>query len=295
MNKRVKNAVLIPMNILYKFNPSVTLKLLYRLKTGRRLNLKSPKTYTEKIQWLKLNYKSKLLPICTDKYTVRKYVKHCGCDNILTKLYWYGYDPSAIPFDDLPDQFVIKVTHGSGFNIICKNKQELDISATTRVLKRWLKEKYLPCYGEWFYGVIKPRIIVEEYLDDGKGSSPKDYKFYCFHGEPKLINVHVDRFTNHKSILLDVNWNPLKNIKMKEVDNSIKVEKPAELDELLKYVRILSKGFPHVRVDLYIVNSKIYFGELSFTSDAGFVIISPIQTEEIIGEWLRIPSGGGNL
>lgn len=295
MNKRVKNAVLIPMNILYKLNPSVTLKLLYRLKTGHRLNLKSPKTYTEKIQWLKLNYKSKLLPICSDKYTARKYVKHCGCENILTKLYWYGYDPSAIPFDDLPDQFVIKVTHGSGFNIICKNKQELDISATTRVLKRWLKEKYLPCYGEWFYGVIKPRIIVEEYLDDGKGSSPKDYKFYCFHGEPKLINVHVDRFTNHKSILLDVNWNSLKNIKMKEVDNSIKVEKPAELDELLKYVRILSKGFPHVRVDLYIVNSKIYFGELSFTSDAGFVTISPIQTEEIIGEWLRIPSGGGNL
>jgi hypothetical protein len=294
MNKRVKNAVLIPMNILYKLNPSVTLKLLYRLKTGRRLDLKSPKTYTEKIQWLKLNYKSKLLPICSDKYTARKYVKHCGCENILTKLYWYGDDPSAIPFDDLPDQFVIKVTHGSGFNIICKNKQELDINATTRVLKRWLKEKYLPCYGEWFYGVIKPRIIVEEYLDDGNGSSPKDYKFYCFHGEPKLINVHVNRFTNHKSILFDVNWNPLKNIKMKEVDNSITVEKPAELDELLKYARILSKGFPHVRVDLYIVNSKIYFGELSFTSDAGFVTISPIQTEEIIGEWLKIPPVRGS-
>lgn len=293
MNKRIKNVILMPANILYGFNPEITLKVLYRLKTGRKLNLRNPKTFTEKIQWIKLNYKNKLLPLCTDKYTARQFVKRCGCENILTKLYWEGYNPYAIPFDDLPDKFVIKVTHGSGNNIICKNKQEIDIKKTIKTLKMWLKEKYLPCYGEWFYNVIRPRIIVEEFLDDGKGCSPKDYKVFCFNGEPKLINVYFDRFTNKRSIMCDTNWNRLENFKMNEVDNSIEVEKPAELEELLNYARKLSKRFPHVRVDLYIVQSKIYFGELSFTSDAGFVTISPIETEKMIGNWLSLPSVGG--
>jgi len=200
------------------------------LRTHRKLNLENPKTYTEKLQWLKLNYKNKLLPICADKYEVRQFVKKCGYENILTKLLWEGYNPDDIPFKDLPGQFVIKVTHGSGMNIICKNKNELNISKTIRTLKRRLKEKYLPCYGEWFYGVIKPRIIIEEYLDDGTGKVPKDYKIFCFHGEPKYIAVHVDRFINNRRKMYDVEWKPFL-ITARYVDHSIHIEKPKELDK----------------------------------------------------------------
>jgi len=192
MYKLLKKIILAPMNLLYRINPELNLRILYRLRTHRKLNLQNPKTYSEKLQWIKLNYKSKLLPICADKYKVRQFVKKCGCGNILTKLLWEGYNPCDIPFKDLPQQFVIKVTHGSGMIIICKNKKELNIPKTIRTLKRRLKEKYLPCYGEWFYGVIKPRIIIEEYLDDGTGKVPVDYKIFCFHGEPKFIAVHLE-------------------------------------------------------------------------------------------------------
>lgn len=290
MNKKVKKIILAPMNLLYRINPELDLKILYRLRTHRKLNLENPKTYSEKLQWIKLNYKNKLLPICVDKYKVRQFVKKCGCENILTKLLWEGYNPCDIPFEDLPQQFVIKVTHGTGMIIICKNKNELDIPKTIRTLKRRLKEKCLPCYGEWFYGVIKPRIIIEEFLDDGKGYSPMDYKIYCFHGEPKYIIAHVDRFTNYRCNIYDLEWNPIQNINisLKEFDPNLTVEKPKELDRLLEYARILSKHFIHVRVDLYMLNSKIYFGELTFISDAGFVTINPIEIEEKIGSWIDL-------
>lgn len=288
MNNRTKNIILMPMNLLYKINPGLNLKILYRLKTGRKLNLKNPKTYSEKLQWLKLNYKNELLPICADKYKVRQFVGECGCENLLIKVLWEGYDPYDIPFGDLPDKFVIKVTHGSGFNIICKDKKQLDILQTIKMLKRWLKEKYIPCYGEWFYGLIKPKIMIEEYLEDANGYSPIDYKIYCFHGEPKYIIAHVDRFTNHRSNIYDLDWNPIK-ITMKEIDNNLIVKKPKELEQLLDYAKMLSEKFIHARVDLYILNSNIYFGELTFTSDAGFVTITPIEMEEKIGEFIKLP------
>ncbi|SFO48201.1 ATP-grasp fold amidoligase family protein [Anaerocolumna aminovalerica] len=289
MNRRIKKTILAPMDLLYKISPESTTKILYRLKTGRKLNLNNPRTYSEKLQWIKLHYKDKLAPRCADKYTVRKFVKQCGCEEILIKLLWQGYNPYDIPFDELPQKFVIKVTHGSGGNIICRDKCQLNIPKTIKTLKRRLNEKYLPCYGEWFYGIIKPRIIIEEYLEDEKGCSPIDYKIYCFHGNPKYIIAHVDRFTNHRSNMYDLDWNPIQNITMKEIDSSLNVERPEKLELLLDYARILSEKFIHVRVDLYLLQSKIYFGELTFTSDAGFVVIDPIEIEEKIGSWIKLP------
>ena len=284
----VKKVILAPLNLLYRISPELALKILFRLKTGKKLNLKKPRTFSEKLQWIKLNYKNKLLPICADKYKVRQYVKKCGCENILTKLLWEGYDPSDIPFDDLPQKFVIKATHGCGWNIICKDKNQLNIPKTIKKLKRWLKAKYLPCYGEWFYGVIKPRIIIEEYLDDGTGKVPVDYKIFCFHGEPKFIAVHLDRFINNRRKIYDPEWKPIP-VNMRYVDHNINLEKPKELDQLLEYAKILSKKFIHVRVDLYIVNSKIYFGELTFADEAGFGTISPKEMERKIGSWIKLP------
>lgn len=287
MNNDIKNIILTPMNILYKFNPKLTLQILFRFKTGYNLNLNNPRTFNEKLQWIKLNYNHELLPICADKYEVRQFIKESGCENILNTLLWEGFQPKDIPFDKLPNKFVIKVTHGQGLNIICTDKCRLDKAKTISKLKRWLHTKYLPCYGEWFYGVIKPRIIIETYLEDGMKKTPLDYKVYCFHGQPKMINAHVDRFTNHKSNLYDLDWKVIDDMQTKYVDSDLYIEKPKELEELIKYAKRLSAKFIHVRVDFYIVNSKIYFGEMTFTDGAGFDKNSR-KYDETLGDWMRI-------
>lgn len=214
MNNLTKNIILTPMNILYKISPKIDLEILFRLKMGYKLDLNNPTTYNEKLQWIKLYDKNELMPKCCDKYTVREYVKSCGCDEILNELIWQGFDPEEIPFDTLPNKFVIKVTHGSTFNIICKNKAELDVFKTISLLKKWLKAKFLPCYGEWFYGVERPRIIVEKYLEDKSTRSLFDYKFFCFHGEPKLIYVDTWKDNNHAINVYDTNFNLLPNVKL---------------------------------------------------------------------------------
>lgn len=189
MNQRLKKLVLFPMNILYKINPLLEIKIMFFLKNGYKLNMKKPVTYNEKIQWIKFNGFTREMINCTDKYRVRKYIKECGCEELLIPLLWEGYDPNLIPFESLPNQFVIKVTHGSGFNIICQDKSKLNEAKVKKQLSKWLKEKYLPCYGEWFYGIVKPRIIIEEYLCDRSKKGPNDYKLLCFHGEPKIIQL----------------------------------------------------------------------------------------------------------
>ena len=197
MTVSIKNLILTPFNLLYNISPEITLKILFRLKLGYNLNLKDPQTYNEKLQWLKLNYKNPLYTKLSDKYTVREYVAR-KCPDILNTLYWNGFDPKQIPWDSLPDKFVIKVTHGSGFNIICADKSKLNKKQVERKLSKWLKTKYLKCYGEWFYGLERPRIIIEEFLDSGENKTPIDYKILCFDGQPKFIAVHTNRFSNHK-------------------------------------------------------------------------------------------------
>lgn len=283
-----KNIILMPFNILYKLSPKLTLEILFKLKQGYRLNLDNPKTYNEKLQWIKLYDKNKFMPKCCDKYTVREYVKSSGCDEILNELYWEGFNPEDIPFDELPDKFVIKVTHGSTFNIICKNKSELDRRKTIIKLKKWLKSKFLLCYGEWFYGKERPRIIVEKYLEDDNSKELFDYKVFCFNGVPKIIDVHSSRFGEHKRNIYDINWNHLDNIKFTKFEQGNIISKPKVLDDLLEYARKLSSDFLHARVDFYIVNGKIYFGEITFTNGAGFSKISPHEFDIEMGSWLNL-------
>lgn len=288
MKTTFKNILLFPLNIIYSFNPSIALKILFRLKNGYKLNLKNPKTYNEKLQWLKINYKNQLLPRLVDKFHVRDYVNQ-KCPEILNSLIWSGFDSKDIPWASLPEKFVIKVTHGSGFNIICTNKKKIDIRNCEKKINLWLKEKFLKCYGEWFYGVEKPRIIIERFLDDGSGKPPVDYKIFCFSGKPYYIVVDTDRFQNHKRNVYDLNWKLLEGVSM-DFPNDIKMKKPEQLDLLLNYAEILSKGFPHVRVDLYIVGGKIYFGELTFTNGAGFDKISPRDFDLKLGDLLELPT-----
>lgn len=288
MKYELKNLLLTPVNLLYKLSPEAAIKTIFFIKHGYRLNLKNPVTFNEKLNWIKLYYRHDLMPICVDKYTVRQYVKECGCGDLLNELYWEGYDPEEIPFDDLPKQFVIKVTHGSGFNIICKDKEKLDRKETVRTLKKWLKTKYLPSYGEWFYGIVKPRVIVEKYLDDEKNYVPNDYKIFCFHGEPKYVVVDTDRFSGHKRNIYDTDWN-LMPARYAAFPLAGPVERPALLNDMLEAARKLSGNFIQARIDLYIVNNRIYFGEITFMDGSGFNKIIPYSFDVEMGSHLKLP------
>ncbi|MRX73001.1 glycosyltransferase [Bacillus lacus] len=295
MHKQLKRILLTPVNVVYKISPKAVFQALFYIKHKYKLNIDNPKTYNEKLNWMKLYYKNELMPLCTDKYTVRQYVKDCGCEEILNELLWEGYDARDIPFEDLPQRFVIKVTHGSGNNIICTNKDSLDKKRTIKHVNKWLKQKYLPCYGEWFYGVIKPRIIIEKFLTEDNSNVPVDYKMFCFnnfggeHGVA-LTAIDTDRFTFHKRKVYDGDWNILENQCINfPYDDANSFEKPKQYDKMKNYAKKLSKPFPHARVDFYVINNEIYFGEITFISDAGFGKISPYSLNEKMGSWIKLP------
>ena len=287
MDTHKKNLIMMPFNILYKISPKLELKLLFRIKQGYNLNLENPKTFNEKIQWIKLYDKNPLMPKCVDKYTVREYVESKGCKEILNDLYWEGFNPKEIPFDELPEKFVIKVTHGSTFNIICTDKSKINKEECIKKLELWLKEKFLPCYGEWFYGIEKPRIIIEKYIESENGL--KDYKVFCFNGEPKYIGVYSDRDSGKtKQELYDIQWNEISEQTGTFEKQTNKTPKPNKIQELLDYAKVLSKDFKHARVDFFIENDKIYFGEITFTSGAGFDRFSSKKFDEEMGDYLSI-------
>ncbi len=288
MNTITKNIVLTPFNLLYKISPELELKWMFRLKQGYKLNLKDPKTFNEKLQWIKLYDRNEWMPKCCDKYAVREYVTKMGCENTLNTLYWDGTDPDQIPYDELPDQFVIKVTHGSTFNIIVTDKAKLNKNEVKSKLNQWLKAKFIPCYGEWFYGKVPPRIIVEQYLEDGHGNDLYDYKVFCFNGKAKLVDVHSGRYGEHRRNVYDLDWNFLP-VHFK-YENFEGVEKPEVFDELIATAERLSSEFHHARVDFFIVNNRIYFGEITFTNGAGFDHITPYSFDLEMGSWLELES-----
>ncbi len=287
MKTDTKNVLLAPFNLLYKISPELELKLLFRIKQGYRLNLKNPKTYNEKIQWIKLYDKNPLMPKCVDKYMVREYIEKIGCGNILNDIIWYGFDPDEIPFEELPNKFVIKVTHGSTFNIICTDKTRLDIDGSKKKIRKWLKEKFIPCYGEWFYGVEKPRIIVEKFIESKEDL--KDFKVFCFDGVPKIIGVYSNRFNGTLcQELYDTEWNLINehtgNYRLpKEL-----TQKPENLSQIIELAGRISNGFRHVRVDFFNPENNLIFGEMTFTGSAGFGKYSSRMFAEKMGQYLKI-------
>lgn len=289
MNNLWKNVLLTPFNLLYAFSPETDLKLLFRLKQGRKLRLDAPVTYNEKLQWIKLYDRREEMTVCCDKYAVRDYVKARGCGEILNELYWVGERAKDIPFDRLPQQFVIKVTHGSTFNMICKDKEKLDRKRSIRLLQKWMKARFLPCYGEWFYGVVKPHIIVEKYLDGG-GDDLIDYKVFCFEGKARYIRVDKGRFSAHmtKSVY-DTGWNLRPEAGMGKPVEKTPEPRPQLLEQMLEYAEKLAEGFHHARIDFYLVEGSIYFGEITFTNGAGFDPITPPEFDEEMGQWIKLP------
>ncbi len=290
----LKKIFLIPFNIAYKVFPKTTIKILFLLKQGYLLNLKDPKSYNQKLNWIKLYYKNDLYKKCADKFEVRRYINDMGLGYLLPKLYWQGNYPEEIPFDSLPNEYVIKITNGSGNNIFVNNSKETNKTEVIKTLNKWLKSKYIPSYGEWVYEGINPSIIIEEMLIDKDGKTPKDYKFFCFNNYKAnnnipVIAVDTNRFTNHHRYMFDSDWKLLDNVKF-GFPNKIyeKIEKPKNFDKMLEYANILSKKFPHVRVDLYNLEGKIYFGELTFFNGAGFDKIKPRSFDYDLGAYFEI-------
>lgn len=288
MTPITKSIILAPLNLLYIISPKTTLKLLFWIKQGYKLNLNNPKTYSEKIQWIKLYYKEPIITKLVDKYTVREYVNN-KCPGILNEIIWEGFDPKDIPWNKLPEKCVIKVTHGSGLNIICENINLLDRRKTEKTLNRWLNYKFIRCYGEWFYGIEKPRIIIERFIESSGGLN--DYKVFCFNGEPKYIGVYSGRQTNSKPYeeIFNIKWELQNGFTGNfEHPNTI-TKKPNNYEKLLEYAKKLSSQFPHVRVDFYIVKNKIYFGEMTFTSGAGFDKYKPYEFDLEMGKHFKLP------
>lgn len=285
-NPFIKQAVL---KLIPKIFYPYLLKRWYKINTGKTLDLKHPKTFNEKIQWLKLYDSTPLKTKLADKYLVRNWVKEKIGEEYLIPLLgvWKKFDD--IDFDKLPNQFVLKTNHGSGMNIIVKDKSKFDKKDAKQKFDKWLKINYAFKFGfELHYKNIKPLIIAEKYLENINGET-KDYKFLCFDGEPKCIWVDSDRYSEHKRNVFDLNWNEQK-ITFHNYEQAKFIEKPVNLEKMTELSKILSEGFKHVRVDFYEVNNKVYFGEVTFTSSSGIEKISPHEFDLELGNLIHLPT-----
>lgn len=263
----------------------------YKSTTGNNLNLINPERYTEKLQWLKLFYRDENIEQTTDKYTVRKYLEEKGYEYILNDLIGAYNHPDEIDFSTLPDKFVLKLSHGSGWNIVCKDKSKLNWGMYKLIIKSWMKQN-LAIYGrEWNYNNLTPKIVVEKYIDNGDDQLT-DYKFFCFNGEPYVVQVDHDRFKDHKQTYYDMDW---KQLDIKTSHDILDEKCPPKFEEMKKIATDLSKPFPHVRIDFYNIDEKIYFGEFTFFDGSGFYTFEPDEMDFIWGDKLRLPKPNYNL
>ena len=273
-----------------KFKEDV-IKKQFKKRLGYELNLDNPKTFNEKIQWLKLYYNDPLMTKCADKYLVREFIKDIIGEEYLIPLIGVWDRPEDIDFNILPNQFVLKVNWGSGQNIIVKDKSILNIKDTINQLKEWMKIQNNNYYSsfEWQYKNIKPKIICEKYIEQLDGQL-YDYKVFCFNGIPSYIQVDTDRYVNHTRSIYDIYWN---SIDCRYVFNTINIKIIKPSDDLLKKIyrisTILSQYFIFLRVDYYIVNDIIFIGEITFSPDNGMGKFEPIEWDYKFGELLELP------
>ncbi len=274
---------------LFHISPETILRIEFRIRTGYSLNIKNPKTYCEKLQWLKLYWRDPKAVICADKYEVRGYLKEKGLGHLLNELYYVFEDVDEINYLELPEKFVLKVTHGSGQNIICRNKGSLNWEKERKKIKKWLGRSQFFYSYEWMYKEIKPRIIVERLIENPTGGELVDYKVFCFDGKPKYIYVVSDRGKNTiRYEFFDLDWRYVATDGIL-LNNRKLLEKPKHLDELIMYAKILSEGFPHVRVDFYVEEGRVFFGECTFFHGSGMEKFHPIDFDYKLGGYLRLP------
>ncbi|HEY8962053.1 MAG TPA: ATP-grasp fold amidoligase family protein [Luteolibacter sp.] len=261
--------------------------LQYWKHFGRFPRLANPVTLNEKLQWSKLHVRDPRLPKCVDKYLVREFVGNILDESYLIPLVGVYEDPSQIRYEDLPDQFVLKATHGSGWNLICHSKATFDSEAANQKMRKWLRTNFYPVGREWAYNHPTPRIVCEAFISDASGEPPVDYKFFCFHGEPKFIQVDYSRFSGHRRNLYTPEWELLP-CSLEYPNEKNPPPAPRNLSQLLKVAAKLAAGFAFVRVDLYAVEDRIYFGELTFYPGKGVERFHPAVYDERFGALLDL-------
>ena len=268
------------------------IKLLYKNRMKKKLDLTNPKTYNEKLQWLKLYNRKQEYTIMVDKYAVKGYVeKIIGKEYIIPTLgVWEHFDD--IDFDKLPDQFVLKCTHDSGGLVICKDKETLDKEKAKKQIEHCLKRRYFLNTREWPYKDVKPQIIAEKYMVDESGYELKDYKFFTFDGKVKAMFIATDRGSESETCFdfYDCNFEhlPFKN---GHPNAKKKIIKPENFDKMIELAEKLGKDIPHARIDFYNINGKIYFGEITFFHWSGLKPFEPEEWDYKFGSWIQLPEG----
>jgi hypothetical protein len=258
-----------------------SLRLFYFLKSGHIVSFKNPQRFNEKIQARKSNYQEPLFSLCADKYAVRKYVSNKIGDKYLIPLLYVGDKITKKDVEKLPNAFVMKTNNASKTNIIVRDKSKEDIELILNKINKYLKSKFWYRSFEMFYSGIKPKVIVEKLLLTKDGSIPNDYKFHVFKNGPTIIQVDLDRMTDHKRAFYNEAWEEL-DYTLGFKRNTKKVVKPINLKEMIGVAKKLAENFSYVRVDLYNIDGQIYFGELTFTHGSGFEKFTP---DNIDYEW----------
>lgn len=267
------------------------LKMQFKNVHGYEPDLKNPKTFNEKLQWMKLYDRKELYTTMVDKLAVKKYVSSLIGEEYVIPLLgvWDSFD--EIDFDALPDQFVLKVSHDSGGLVVCTDQSKLDKRAARKKIERSLHTDYYMVHREWPYKNVPRKIIAEKYMADESGYELKDYKFFCFDGEVKALYVASDRTSETeetKCDFFDTDFNRLPLVNGHPNSNK-PVQKPKGLDKMKELAAQLSKGFPELRIDFYDVDGKIYFGEFTFFHYSGFEKFHPEEWDNVFGDWIKLP------
>ncbi len=271
------------------------LRLYFRHRVGYKLNLDNPQTFNEKLQWLKLYDRREEYTKMVDKVDAKKYVATIIGEQHIIPTLGVWEDVEDIDWERLPNQFVIKATDDSGGVIVCKDKSKLDIKQAKKKLQR--KKSYCKYNKEYIYKGIKHRIIAEKYMVDESGYELKDYKIFCFNGEPKVLFVATDRQKKGEETkfdFYDIDWHHLPFING-HPNNPNPIEKPKHFDEMLDIARKLSKGIPQVRIDLYNCNGIIYFGEITFFHWSGTKAFEPEEWDYKLGKMITLPTTNNNI
>lgn len=285
-NKNFRLAIL----KLLRFVPDKTLlKLEFRIKLRKKLDLKNPKTFNEKLQWLKLYNRKDIYTTMVDKIAVKDYVKAAIGEEYAIKTLGVWERFEDIDFDSLPDRFVLKCNHDSGSVLLCRDKATFDKEHARDVLTRGLSSNAYYYGREWPYKNVKPRILAEEFMQDADYDFLPVYKIFCFNGQPKIIQtIQNDKQPDETVDYFDPEWKQM-DIRQDFPNSTCPVGKPEKLEEMLRLAEKLSAGESFLRVDFYVVNGKVYFSEFTFFTDSGFGEFYPPSWDTILGEWVTLP------
>lgn len=267
------------------------LKAQYRIKCGRELDLENPERYTEKMQWYKLYYRDPVMQQCADKYRVRAFVEQKGLGHILNDLYAVFETPEDISLEKLPERFVLKLSNGSSTNLLCEDKKALDLDRVKQTFRDFCAQSGSSAGREWVYRGGKSVIVAEQYLTDPSqpNGALRDYKILCFNGKPEYIICVHGRYTDHYChVVYDARWNK-QDVTIGHSSSAADYARPDTLPQMLEIAETLSEGFPAVRVDLYSIEGRIYFGELTYFPWSGYMHFQPDEFDYQLGSKFVLP------